>query len=95
MPQKQWTTRVAGHEIRVVNTWTGGTRLYIDGDCRDRNNGLFAPGWTRWLSARLVEGDADSDLVEVDIVARVRVKARILVNGRIVAGDDPRRGVGV
>lgn len=94
MPKKEWTTQVAGREVRVVNSWTGGTRLYIDGDCRDRNDGLFAPGWTRWLSARLVEGDAASDLVEVHVAALLRVRARILVNGRIVAGDGLERGAG-
>ena len=87
MPQKEWSTRVSGHEVRVVNSWTGGTRLYIDGDCRDRNAGLFAPVWTPWLSARLVHGDPSSDLIEVRIVARLHVKAQILVNGQYMAGD--------
>ena len=87
MPQKEWVTEVKGHEVRVVNTWTGGTRLYIDGECRDRNAGLFAPTWRSWLSARLIQGDTSSDLVEVRIVALLQVKAQILVNGVFVAGD--------
>ncbi|AKC86509.1 hypothetical protein [Pseudoxanthomonas suwonensis] len=87
MPQKEWIANVHGHEVRVVNTWTGGTRLYIDGDCRDRNHGLFAPTWRRWLSARVVQGDPSSDLVEVHLVALLQVKARIFVNGSFVAGD--------
>jgi hypothetical protein len=37
MPRKEWTAAVNGHDIRVVNSWTGGTALYIDGECRDRN----------------------------------------------------------
>ncbi len=87
MPQKEWTTHVQGREIRVVNSWTGGTRLYIDGDCRDRNSGMFAPTWRKWLSARLVQGDPASALIEVRLVALVHVKAQILVNGQFVAGD--------
>lgn len=87
MPQKEWVTQVKGREVRVVNSWTGGTRLYIDGDCRDRNSSLFAPVWTDWLSARLVHGDPASDLIEVRIVALLHVKAQILVNGQFVEGD--------
>ena len=87
MPMKEWTTNVDGHHIRVVNTWSGGTRLYIDGECRDRNYGMFAPGWRFWLSARLLQGDIRSPLVEVEVCALMRVKARILVDGTPVAGD--------
>lgn len=87
MPMKEWTASVDGHEVRVVNTWSGGTRLYIDGECRDRNHGLFAPTWRRWLSARLVQGDIHSRLVEVEICAMLQVKARILVDGQFLAGD--------
>ncbi|KPN16977.1 hypothetical protein AO715_02500 [Xanthomonas sp. Mitacek01] len=87
MLQKEWSTRVHDHEIRVVNSLTGGTRLYIDGDCRDRNSSLFAPVWTKWLSARLVQGDPTSDLIEVRVVALLNVKAQILVNGQYMAGD--------
>ena len=86
MPQKDWFGEVDSHEIRVVNSWTGGTRLYIDGDCRDTNRGLFAPTWTRWLSARLVQNDPKSDLVEVYLVALVNFKVQIRVNGDYVAG---------
>lgn len=90
MFQKEWIAHLRGHEIRVVNSWTGGTRLYIDGECRDRNGGLFAPVWTPWLSARLVRDERASDLVEVHVVALLRVKAEIRVNGEYFAGD--RRG---
>ena len=87
MPQKEWKAHVAGREIRVVNSWTGGTHLYIDGDRRDHNGGWFAPAWRNWLSARLVQGDPQSDLVEVRVKALLTVKAQIVVNGQFVAGD--------
>lgn len=89
MPLKQWTMQHGGHEIRVVNTWTGGTRLYIDGELRDRNSGLYAPEWTWWLSARLRRDDPTSDLVEVYVVAVLKVKAQIRVNGQYAGGDRP------
>lgn len=87
MPQKEWTTVVAGHEVRVVNSWTGGICLYIDSECRDRDTRPFTPRWRNSLSTRLVPSDASSDLIEVRVVALLNVKAQILVNGELVAGD--------
>lgn len=87
MPKKEWVAHHDGQEIRVVNTWTGGTRLYINGECRDRNDGWFALGWTPWLSARLSQADPGSALVEVFVAALLRVKAEIRVDGQYLAGD--------
>lgn len=87
MPQKEWTADINDHNIRVVNSWTGGTRLYIDGERRDSNHGLFAFDWTPWLSARVTPNDAKSDLVEVYIKAIVGTKVQIRVNGEYFAGD--------
>lgn len=98
MPLKEWFAEVNGHKIRVENTWTGGTRLYIDGECRDRNTGWFALSRTRWLSAPLKHGEPDCELVEVFVKALFTVKAQIVVAGKPVAGDAllelPRRGGG-
>ena len=87
MPLKEWTAEVAGHKIRVENTWTGGTRLYIDGECRDRNGSWFALSRKRWLSAPLKRDLPDSPLVEVFVKALFDVEAQITVAGRLVAGD--------
>ena len=87
MPQKEWIAEVSGHQIRVVNTWTGGTHLYIDGERRDSNHSLWAVSWTPFLSARTVPNDPQSDLVEVYIKAILVVKAQIHVNGHYFAGD--------
>jgi hypothetical protein len=87
MPQKEWIAHHNGHEIRVVNTWTGGTRLYVDGECRDHNGGWYAPDWTWWLSTRLVRDDPKSDLVEVFVRALLHVKAEIRLNGKHLAGE--------
>lgn len=87
MPMKEWVTEVKGRSIRVVNTWTGGTSLYIDGECRDRNTGLFALTRRLWLSAPLTQGDAGSGLVQVFVRGLFSVKAQIVVAGEVVAGD--------
>ncbi|HEX9916435.1 MAG TPA: hypothetical protein VGB16_01740, partial [candidate division Zixibacteria bacterium] len=82
MPMKEWFAEAEGHKIRVENTWTGGTRLYIDGECRDRNTGWFAASKTRWLSAPLKPGDPKSATVEVFVKALFTVKAQICVAGK-------------
>ena len=88
MPMKEWSAQVDGHSIRVVNTWTGGTSLYIDGECRDRNTGWFAPRKTLWLSAQLMLGAPERGLVQVFVKASLfSVKAQIVVAGKSVAGD--------
>ena len=87
MPIKEWSTVVNGRNVRVVNSWTGGTKLYIDGECRDSNTGWFAPTKTLWLSASLAQGAAESGLVQVFVRAIFSVKAQIVVAGKVVAGD--------
>ena len=87
MPMKEWVATVKGHSIRVVNTWTGGTSLYIDGECRDRNTGWFALTRKLWLSAPLTQGDPQSGQVQVFVKAIFSVKAQIMVDGEPVAGD--------
>jgi hypothetical protein len=87
MPNKEWTTHFQAHVLRVTNSWTGGARLYVDGDCRDTHNGLFAPTGTPALSARLEQGNPESPLIEVFMSAVFTVKAALCVNGVQVAGD--------
>jgi hypothetical protein len=87
MPQKEWIAAVDGHSIRVSNSWTGGAKLYIDGECRDTSNKTFAGSSAPALSARLEQGKPDSPLIEVFMKAVFTVKAKICVDGRQVAGD--------
>lgn len=88
MPLKEWVAEFEGHSIRVTNTWLGGAKLYVDGECRDTNRGAFAISATRpLLSARLDTNNVNSGLVEVFFKALLTVKAKICVNGKQVAGD--------
>jgi hypothetical protein len=87
MPQKVWIAEVDGHPIRVENTWTGGTKLYVDGECRDTFNGLVADPGRPSLSARIVAGNSQSPLIEVYLKAVFTVRAKICLDGRQIAGD--------
>ena len=87
MPQKVWIAEVDGHPVRVENSWTGGAKLYIDGECRDTTSRMAANPNLPALSARLKANDPESPLVEVFLKAVFIVRAKICVNGRQIAGD--------
>jgi hypothetical protein len=87
MPQKEWSTEVQGHTIKVTNSWMGGAKLYIDGECRDTNNKMIADPNKPALSARIVKENPQSPLIEVFVKAIFAVKASICVDGKQVAGD--------
>lgn len=87
MPMKEWRADVKGLSIRVGNSWTGGTALYIDRECRDRNTRWFAFTRRLWLSAPLKQGEPESGLVQVIVKDLFAVTAQIVVAGEPVAGD--------
>jgi hypothetical protein len=84
---KEWIAMHNGCKIRVTNAWTGGAKLYVDGDCRDESQSLFASSSSPTLSARVTLASGESFLVEVYTKALVTVKAKICVNGTQVGGD--------
>ena len=87
MPQKDWIAEAQGHSIRVSNTWIGGAKLYIDGECRDTNHTMVGSPSGAALSARLEPGKAESPLVEVFIKAVFAVREKICIDGRQIGGD--------
>jgi len=52
---KVFQFKVKNHTIRIVNTWSSGVKLYVDGDLRDTDKSLFANGKAALLSASLGE----------------------------------------
>jgi hypothetical protein len=88
MPKKEWLAEFNGHQIRVVNTWLGGAKLYIDGDVRDTSaQQITVDKKGPLLSARLPNGDGGGQLVEVFLVAWFTTKAKICIDGKQIAGD--------
>ncbi len=53
--RKEFRFIVKAHTIRVVNTWTRGIKLYVDGDFRDQDTSFFVNGKAVLLSAKLGE----------------------------------------
>ncbi len=87
MAKKEWIGEFQGHSICVTNSWFGGAKLSVDGECRDTNNKMFANPEIAALSTRLEKGKADSPLVEVFVSTVLSVKVKICVDGKQIAGD--------
>ncbi len=50
--KKEWIFIINNREVKVVNTWFGGKKLYVDGDLIDKDLSLFAWGNTAILTAK-------------------------------------------
>ena len=53
--RKEFQFKVKGHTVKIVNSWTRGVKLYVDGDFRDQDSSFFANGKTALVSAKLGE----------------------------------------
>jgi hypothetical protein len=60
--RKEFQFKVKNHTIKIVNTWTRGAKLYVDGDLRDQDSSFLANGKTALLSANL----GDHGVIEVN-----------------------------
>lgn len=89
--EKEWIAVHDGHEIRVVNTWFQGARLYVDGQLCSENTDLFSiSNRTPILATTISTCEGRSARLEVFIVAILTTKARICVNGRQIGGNGHR-----
>jgi hypothetical protein len=87
MSKKEWIAVYNGHNIRVTDTLLRGGKLYIDDDCLDTTDDMFALASSPALSARVTPTDGEPFLVEVFMEGLTSVKAKICVNGTQVGGD--------
>lgn len=62
---KQLLIERSGSEIRVINSWTGGAKLYIDGDMKDFNNDRLVTKKFACLSGSFVNHRGNREVVEV------------------------------
>ncbi len=85
---KEWTAAYAGHEIRVRNSWTGGLKLFVDGDCLATNNQMMALDKKKPLMrAEVAPESGEPFVVEVFAFALLSIKVKLVVNGNQLAGD--------
>ena len=87
MPVKELTAKFKGHDIRVVNTWFSGAKLYIDSDLQDTSQELFSVSGNRPLLSSSLTVDETRHTVEVFMKAILTTKIKICVDGKMVAGE--------
>jgi hypothetical protein len=88
MPEKRLETTVDGRRIVAVNTWFSGAWLEIDGEVVHKDLRLINTQDKEPMLQAVVVGASGTPLhVEVFIVAVLRVRMMIMVNGVRVAGD--------
>ncbi len=51
--RKEFEFTIKDHKIKIVNSWSRGAKLYIDGECRDQDSSFLANGKMALLSANL------------------------------------------
>lgn len=44
---------IKSNKIKVANSWSGGIKLYVNGDCKDFDSSLFCNEKTALLSAQI------------------------------------------
>lgn len=86
MPKKEVIAEYKGNQIRVVNTWFGGAKLYINGDCKDTCSDSIANSKTPSLSASIGQGE-EKEIIEVFIKAILTVKIKICADGKQIGGE--------
>ena len=84
MPMKGWVCRFEGRELRVVNTWFSGIKLYVDGVEVARQSNLFSIS----KNTPVIHYDLAGHPVQVFVVAVLTTQAAIFVDGLQYGGDE-------
>ncbi len=85
--RKEYVAHHAGKEILVVNSWTGGARLYIEGNLVDTDNSLFASPKMPMLRGAVQNADGSRSRVEVYGKSNLlSVQMKICVDGKRIEG---------
>ena len=88
MPVKTFTAQFEGHEILVVNTWFNGIALYIDGEEKDKNDGMISVKGTEPLLKASMEVNGKEKLIEVYVRAILFVRVKICADGEFIGGNN-------
>lgn len=86
MPKKEIIADHNGSHIRVTNTWFGGAKLYVDGECKDTCKDAFPSPNSACMSAVAIN-NGEKSVIEIYIKAIFTVKIKVCVNGQQIGGD--------
>jgi hypothetical protein len=63
--ENSWTIKRSGSEIRLLNSWLGGSKLYIDGDLKDFNQSKLASSRHVFMSGSFINASGEREVIEV------------------------------
>lgn len=78
---------MGGTEIKVVNTWFHGAKLFVNGQEVAVNNKYFALSKSHPVMSVRTLVDGTERLIEVFAFAVLTVKLKICLDGKQIAGD--------
>jgi hypothetical protein len=87
MALSAWIARFEGHEIRVVNTWFRGAKLYVDGVCVAEDRSIFALSARPVLEHKLTDAAGNERTIRVVVEAVITVKCAIFVDDVQYGGE--------
>jgi serine/threonine protein kinase len=85
---KEWSVTHAGHSIRVHNSWNRGLKLFVDDVCHASTNRIVVLTRTKPLLRYEMASGTSHCIIEVYCRGLLEVKAKIVVNGQWIGGDN-------
>ena len=88
MFKREYVAHHGKNRIIAMNSWFGGAKLYINGDCVDTDKTWITTSSTALLRGSVPNEDGSRSVVEVfGWTGLVSVKLKICVDGQWVGGD--------
>ena len=80
--KNQWIIERSGSTIRLVNSWFGGSKLYINGDLKDFEKSMVVSPKRAFLSGSLTNPEGVREVIEVYAKSGLfAIQFRITSNG--------------
>jgi len=87
MPKKTVRATVGQDELVLENTWTGGIKLFLNGEIVGRDRTIFRIDKNSPAIAKRLPIDGSNRLVEVFCYAMWNVNLKLHIDGEFYTGD--------
>jgi hypothetical protein len=73
-----WTTNYEGNEIKIVNTWFNGERLFTNGILQDKKFGFFSST----LTGHLINQKNEQENIKVNLGGLFGITCQLFINDK-------------
>ena len=73
-----WTTRYQNNEIKVINTWFNGEKLYVNDELQDERLSFFSAD----LSGHLINLEGNREEIKVNLSGWFSIGCRLFINDK-------------